>query len=110
MHVLRKKLWTRNTQCIYLGPFSDLKPLTAKHVHQVWQKEWNEAVIASSKLHKILPQLSDKLISFCKTRKEDTVLKDYILVILFDGFPYFEKKKSFLFMFDHSQTSLDRVC
>ena len=23
-------------------PFSDLKPLTAKYVYQVWQKEWDE--------------------------------------------------------------------
>ena len=22
-------------------PFSDLKPLTARYIHQVWQKEWN---------------------------------------------------------------------
>ena len=25
-----------------LMPFSDLKPLTAKYIHQVWQKEWDE--------------------------------------------------------------------
>ncbi|WP_419649261.1 hypothetical protein, partial [Thiolapillus sp.] len=25
-----------------LMPFSDLKPLTAKYVYQVWQKEWDE--------------------------------------------------------------------
>ena len=31
-------------------PFSDLKPLTAKHIHQVWQKEWDEAVMVSNKL------------------------------------------------------------
>ena len=41
---------------------------------QVWQKEWDEAVIVSNKLHQILPKLSDKLLSFCKIRKEDTVL------------------------------------
>ena len=54
--------------------FSDLKPSTAKYIHQVWQKEWDEAVIVSNKLHEILPKLSDKLLSFCKTRKEETVL------------------------------------
>ena len=48
-----------------LMPFSDLKPLTAKYVHHVLQKEWDEAVIVSSKLHEILPKLLDKLVSFC---------------------------------------------
>ena len=62
-------------------PFSDLKPLTANSVHRVWQKEWNEAIIVSNKLHDILPKLSDKLLTFCDTRKEDKVLIDYILVI-----------------------------
>ena len=57
-----------------LIPFSDLKSLTAKQIHQVWQKEWDEAVIVSNKLHEILPQLSDKLLSFSKTGKEDRVL------------------------------------
>ena len=36
-----------------LMPFSDLKPLTAKYIHQVWQKEWDETVIVSNKLHPI---------------------------------------------------------
>ena len=57
-----------------LMPFSDLKPLTAKNIHQVWQKEWDEAITLSNKLHDILPKLSDKLLTFCNTRKEDTVL------------------------------------
>ena len=57
-----------------LMPFSDLKSLTAKYIHQVWQKEWDEAIILSNKLHDILPKLSDKLLTFCNTRKEDTVL------------------------------------
>ena len=28
-----------------LMPFSDLKPLTAKYVYQVWQKEWVVVVV-----------------------------------------------------------------
>ena len=28
-----------------LMPFSDLKPLTARFVYQVWQKEWDETVL-----------------------------------------------------------------
>ena len=36
-------------------PFSDLKPLTAKYVYQIWQKEWDETVLVSKKFHKILP-------------------------------------------------------
>ena len=55
-------------------PFSDLKPLTAKYVYQVWQKEWNETGLVSNKFHEILPKLPDKLLSFCDTRKEITVL------------------------------------
>ena len=55
-----------------LMPFSDLKPLTAKYIHQVWQKEWDEAITVSNKLHDILPKLSDKLLAFCNTRKEDS--------------------------------------
>ncbi|WP_419584585.1 hypothetical protein, partial [Thiolapillus sp.] len=57
-----------------LMPFSDLKPLTAKYVYQVWQKEWDETGLVSNKFHEILPKLPDKLLSFCNTRKENTVL------------------------------------
>ena len=49
-------------------------PLTAKYVYQVWQKEWDETVLESNKFHEILPKLPDKLLSFCSTRKENTVL------------------------------------
>ena len=38
------------------------------------RKKWDEAIIVSNKLHDILPKLSDKLLTFCNTRKEDTVL------------------------------------
>ena len=38
-----------------LMSFSDLKPLTAKYIHQVWPKKWDEAIIVSNKLHDILP-------------------------------------------------------
>ena len=31
-------------------PFSDLNPFTATYI-QVWQKEWDKAVIVSNKLH-----------------------------------------------------------
>ena len=57
-----------------LMPFSDLKPLTAKYIHQVWRKEWGEAIIVPNKFRDILPKLSDKLLTLCNTRKEDTVL------------------------------------
>ena len=58
-----------------LMPFSDQKPLTAKYVYQVLQKELDETVLESNKFHEILPKLPDKLLSFCNTRKEDTVFK-----------------------------------
>ena len=70
---LRKKLLTIN-RTADLMPFSDLKPLTAKYVYQVWQKEWDETGLVSNKFHEILPKLRDKLLSFCNTRKENTVL------------------------------------
>ena len=38
-----------------LMPFSNLKPLTAKYVYQVRQKEWDETVLVSNKFHEILP-------------------------------------------------------
>ena len=53
-----------------LMPLSDLKPLTAKYIHQVWQKEWDEAVIVSNKLHEILPKLSDRLLSLARLGKK----------------------------------------
>ena len=55
-------------------PFSDLKPLTAKYVHQIWQKEWDETGLVANKLHELLLILPDKLLSFCNIRKENTVL------------------------------------
>ena len=57
-------------------PFSDLKPLTAKYVYQICQKDWDEIVLVCNKFHEILPKLPDKLLSFCNTRKEDTVLNE----------------------------------
>ena len=42
--------------------FSDLKPLTAKYVYQIWKKELDEIVLISNNFHKILPKLPDKLI------------------------------------------------
>ena len=38
------------------------------------RKKWDETALVSNKFHEILLKLSDKLISFCNTRKEDTVL------------------------------------
>ena len=56
-------------------PSSDLKPLTAKYVYKIWQKEWDETVLVSNTFHEILPKLPDKLLSICNTRKEDTILR-----------------------------------
>ena len=58
---------------LLLLPFSDLKPLSATYVYGVWQKEWDETGLVWNKFHEILPELSDKLLSFCNTRKENTV-------------------------------------
>ena len=40
-----------------LMPFSDLKPLTAKYVYQVWQNAWDETGLVSNQFHEILPKL-----------------------------------------------------
>ena len=36
-------------------------------------REFDETVLVSNKFHEILPKLPDKLLSFCNTRKENTV-------------------------------------
>ena len=36
-----------------LMPFSDLKPLTAKYMYQVWQKEWDESVIVPNDINSV---------------------------------------------------------
>ena len=51
-------------------PFSDLKPLTAKYVYQIWQKELDETGLTSNMFHKILPKLPNKLIFFVKQGKK----------------------------------------
>ena len=70
----RKKKTQQNKQQLKttadLMPFLDLKPLTAKCVYQIWQKEWDETVLVSNMFHEILPNLSGKLLSFCNTRKK----------------------------------------
>ena len=43
-------------------------------MYQIWQKEWDQTVLVSYKFHEILPKLPDILLSFCNTRKENTVL------------------------------------
>ena len=48
-----------------LMPFSDLKPLTAYHISNSCQKEWDETFFVSNKFHEILPKLPGKLLSFC---------------------------------------------
>ena len=69
---LRKKLLTRNRQLI--SCLFRTRDLTAKYVYQVWQKEWDETGLVSNKFHENLPKLRDKLLSFCNTRKKNTVL------------------------------------
>ena len=70
----------------------DPRPLTAKYIHPFWQKEWNEVIIVFNKLHDIVPKLSDKLLTFCNSRKEGTVLNR-----LHIGHSYFTH--SFFFFF-----------
>jgi len=53
----------------HIMPFSDLKPLTARYVYQIWQKEWDKTILVCNKFHKIRPKLSDNLLSFYYTKK-----------------------------------------
>ena len=55
-------------------PYSDQKPLTAKCLYQIWQKEWDETALVSNKFNEIVQKPPDKRLCFCNTRKEDTVL------------------------------------
>ena len=43
-------------------------------VFPTFLKEWDKTVLVSNKFHEILPKLPDKLLPFCNTRKENTVL------------------------------------
>ena len=61
-----------------LMPFSDPEHLTAKYIHQPWQKEWDESVRVSSKLHEILPKISDTFFFFYNTRKEQSCNRYHI--------------------------------
>ena len=70
---LRKKLLTINRQPISCH-FLDLKPLTARYVYQIWQKELDETVLVSNRFHEILPKFPDKLVSSFNIMKENTVL------------------------------------
>ena len=69
---LLKKLLTKNLYSKSLALFRP-KPLNCQ-IHQVWQNEWDGTVIASNKLHEILPKLLDRLLPFCKARNEDQVV------------------------------------
>ena len=69
---LRKKLLIKKKPTADLMPSSDLKPLTAKSVYQIWQRKCDETGLVSNKFHEILLKLPDKLLSFCNTRKEDS--------------------------------------
>ena len=45
----------------HIMPFSDLKPVTARYVYQIWQKEWDKTILVCNKFHKIRPKLLDNL-------------------------------------------------
>ena len=76
-----------------LMPFQDLKPLTAKYVYQIWQKEWDETVLVFNKFHEIQPKLPDKLLSFVIQGKKTLFKQITYWSLLFDTFLYFEKRR-----------------
>ena len=69
-----KEALEKQQQINDLMPFSDLMPSTAKYVHQIWWKESDETVLVFNTFHEILLKLTDKLLSFSNTSKEDAVL------------------------------------
>ena len=82
-------------------PFADLNPLTAKYTYQIWQK-WDETVLVSNKFHEILPKLPDKLLSFCNTRKEDTVLNRLHIGHSYSAYSFILRKEEALFVLHDS--------
>ena len=82
--------------------FSDPKPLTAKYVHQVWQKEWEETVLLPNKFHEFLPKLLRPPVVTCNTKNKNTVLNrlkiGYVLVIRIRHIRLFKVKKKFVFV------------
>ena len=63
-----KEAFDRN-QTADLMSLSDIKPLTAKYVLQIWQKEWDERILVSNKLHEILPKFSEHLFFIIQGKK-----------------------------------------
>ena len=57
-------------------PFSHLTPLTAKYIHQVWLKEWDEAVIIPKYFTRFCQSFRT---NYYHTRKEDTVLNRFYI-------------------------------
>ena len=70
---LGRKLWIKTDSRSH----AFFRPKTVKcqmYIYEIWQKEWDETILMSNKFHEILPKLPDKLLSFCNTRKGNTVL------------------------------------
>ena len=51
--------------------FSGLKPETAKYIHQVWQKEWDEAVVVSNKLMRFTKAFGQTVIILHDKKRRD---------------------------------------
>ena len=64
-------------------PFSDLKPLTAKYMRQVWQKEWDENVLVSNKRHEILQKLVSGYFELSEPQRITSGLKQTSICPLF---------------------------
>ena len=81
-----------------LMPFSDLKPLTAKYVYQVWQKEWDETGLVSVSFTKFYRNFQTNSYLFVIQGKKTLFWTDYILVTLIWHIPLFWEKKRLLFV------------
>ena len=83
--VLCSQVWTSSGHFKTASKFSTntLPPppispsCTANYVYQIWQREWDETVLVCNKFHEILLKLPDKVLFFCNTKKEDTVLNRF---------------------------------
>ena len=81
-----------------LVPFSDLKKKQKNFDCQIYiytsslQKEWDEAVVVSSKLCETLQKLSDNLLSFERQENEDSFQFILYWSFLFDTRLYLKKE------------------
>ena len=72
---------------VELIPFSHLKSHANKYILELWQSEWDE--LLGNSLHKIFPVLKECVVCPWTNKKEETVMPDCTLAILFLLVPFY---------------------